>query len=114
MSRQRAKHSLLLCWLLLLGVLVAWWLTSIDWPPRGGALAGALLVLPLAAVLPAMLRGAQKTSAAASLLLIPYIGWGLTEAIANPDSRLLAAATVFAGTASFGALIVWLRVLRSA
>lgn len=114
MNRPQAQRILLLSWLLLLAVLLIWWLASINWPPQVSALSGALLLLPLAGVLPAILRGSQKVTAAASMLLIPYVGWGLTEAIANPDSRLFAAATVFTGTVSFAALILWLRVLRSA
>ena len=114
MSRQRARGLLLICWLALLLVLLTWWLAASKWPPSYASLAVLILIFPLAGILPALVRGSLRASSAASLLLVPYIGWGLTEAVANPDSRIYAALTVFAGTASFAALIIWLRLLRSA
>lgn len=113
MNRPLARSLLLFCWLILLAVLLSWWVASGGWPPTITALAILLLICPLAAVLPAIARGSERAVSAASLLLIPYIGWGLTEAVANPDARGFAALTVFAGTGSFVVLIIWLRILRA-
>lgn len=113
MKNSEARTLLLLSWLTLLATLLAWWQSSASWPPTTGDLISALLLLPVAAILPPVIRGSEKACTVASLLLVLYIGWGLTEAVANPQVRVLAAATVFTGTVSFAALIVWLRLLRS-
>lgn len=104
----------LVTWLMLLGVLGAWWLTGLGWPPPALSLAPGLLLLPLVAILPPILNGSQRACAAATLLLLPYLGWGLTEAVANPAARHFAAATVFTSLACFAGVVLWLRVLRSA
>ncbi|NNF51169.1 MAG: DUF2069 domain-containing protein [Gammaproteobacteria bacterium] len=113
MNRRYARGVLLFCWLVLLAVLLAWWFAVSARPPAYASLASLLLISPLAGILPAVARGSERACSLASLLLVPYIGWGLTEAVANPDARLFATTTVFAGTATFAALIVWLRVLRT-
>ncbi len=113
MKRPALQKVLLVSWLFLLLALSGWWARGLAWPPTPGTILGGMLILPLALILPAILRGSEKASAAGTLLLIPYMGWGLTEAVANPGARKLAAASVFMAVTCFAALIIWLRSLRS-
>lgn len=100
-------------WVLLLATLTAWWLKGLNAPLRPLDFAGLILILPLAGALVPVARGSSKATAAATLLLIPYLGWGLTEILANPAARLFAVFSVLFGVACFGALILRLRQLRS-
>jgi uncharacterized membrane protein len=81
-----------------------------DWP-ASAALAVALLV-PLALPVRGLLRGDRRTSAWATLCVIPYFVYGLTETIANPAARYAAGAILFASLALFVLLIAYLRVTR--
>ena len=72
----------------------------------------AVLLLPLLAPLPGLLRGLRRTSAWATLCVIPYFVYGLTETIANPAVRYVAGAILFASLALFVALIAHLRLTR--
>jgi len=97
--------------MLVLGLLViATALDSAPWP-ASPLLALAWLV-PLLLPLPGVLRGSRRTCAWATLCVGPYLIAGVTETIANPAWRALAAAIVFAGLAWFVALIRYLRVTR--
>jgi uncharacterized membrane protein len=84
---------------------------------RGRALTEAIalalvLLLPLLAPLPGLLRGVRRTSAWATLCVVPYFVYGLTETIANPAVRYTAGAILFASLALFVALIAHLRLTR--
>jgi uncharacterized membrane protein len=97
--------------MLVLGLLVlAAAVKSASWP------ANLLLALPwlapLLLPLPGVLRRSRRTCAWATLCVVPYLIAGVTEMIANPAMRALAAAIVFAGLAWFAALILYLRVTR--
>jgi len=97
--------------MLVLGLLViAAALDSAPWP-ASPLLALAWLV-PLLLPLPGVLRGSRRTCAWATLCVAPYLVAGVTETIANPALRMLAAAIVLAGLAWFATLIRYLRVTR--
>lgn len=113
MNQATLGKILVICWLLLLLALAGWWAGSLVWPPSAIKILAGTLILPLAIILPPVLRGSEKASATGTLLLIPYMGWGLTEAVANPDARGLAAFSTFTAMACFAVLILWLRALRS-
>ncbi len=74
---------------------------------------GGLLILPLLLVLPGIAKGSRFACAGSTLLLTPYIGWGIVEMVANPPARLFAGASVLAAMACFFGLVYWLRVLRA-
>ena len=95
--------------------LLALLVTVSLWRVAAGAAALALtllLLLPLALPLPGLLRGHQRSSAWATLCVTPYIVYGLTETIANPATRLTAAAILFASLVLFALLVAQLRVAR--
>lgn len=109
-----AGRGLLAAWLLLIGLLVLWWLSQLRWPPDLGGAATGLTILPLALMLPALARGSRHAYAGSTLLLTPYMGWGITETVANPDARLFAGALVLSALACFVLSILSLRESRSA
>lgn len=71
-----------------------------------------VLLLPLALPLRGLWRGDSKSTAWATLCVTPYVVYGLTETIANPATRITAAAILFASLALFALLIAQLRVTR--
>jgi len=86
-------------------------LHAADWP-ASVVLAAALLV-PLTLPIPGLLRGDRRTSAWATLCVIPYFVFGLMETIANPAARPVAGAILFASLTLFVLLIAHLRVTRT-
>lgn len=93
-------------------VLVAW--HSARYSPQTALLASFVLVAPWAALLPGLWRGRRLVYAGAMLLTLPYIGYGLMDALANPGARAYASATALLGFAIFFALVAWLRISRLA
>ena|GEM_PF-662642 len=87
-----------------------WHLTRFS--ARTAALALALGGAPWLAVARGMWRGERRSHALACLLIVPYLGYGLTEVLANPGARGLAGATVLAGCVACVALVAYLRVSR--
>jgi uncharacterized membrane protein len=85
-------------------------LRSAPWP---AALGWTVAVLaPLLLLLPGLLRGQRRAHAGATLCVTPYLIYGLTEVIANPASRAVAAAILVASLAWFVALVNYLRLTR--
>jgi uncharacterized membrane protein len=108
----RARRTVLGA-MLVLGLLVlAAALELAPWP--AGLLLALAWLAPLLLPLAGVLRGSRRTCAWATLCVAPYLIAGVTETIANPALRALAAAIVFAGLAWFAALIRYLRVTRPA
>lgn len=85
---------------------------SASWP--GNLLLTLILLLPVAAPLPGIVRGVRHTYAWATLCVAPYFVYGATEVIANPTVRGAAAAILFASLAWFVALVGYLRLSRYA
>jgi uncharacterized membrane protein len=85
-------------------------LLSAAWPKS--AVLAAALVAPLLLPLRGLLRGDRRTHAWATLCVAPYIIYGITETIANPSVRGLAAAILLASLAHFVALVACLRLTR--
>jgi uncharacterized membrane protein len=63
--------------------------------------------------LPGLFRGRRRTFAWATLCVMPYFVYGVTEAIANPLVRGAAGAILFASLAWFVTLVAYLRLSRS-
>ena len=71
-----------------------------------------LLVAPLVATLPGLLRSNRRTFAWATLCVTPHFVYALTEAVANPAIRLLAAAMLGLSLGLVVTLVAYLRLTR--
>ena len=71
-----------------------------------------LLVAPLVATLPGLLRSNRRTFAWATLCVTPHFIYALTEAVANPAIRALAAAMLGLSLGLVVALVAYLRLTR--
>jgi len=72
----------------------------------------ATLLLPLLLPVRGLLRGDRRTHAWATMCVAPCFLYGVTETVANPSLRGVAAAILFASLAHFVALVAYLRVTR--
>lgn len=88
----------------LLIVVAAW---SASEPRRSGLT--LLAVAPLLLPLPGLWRGSRYTAAWASLLIIPYMLFGLVEVVANPAARFIAGLELFVSFVLFGGLLILAR-----
>lgn len=113
-ARRAARNCLLAAWLLLVGILLIWWLSDLHRSPAGLFVAKGLALMPLLLVLPAIARGSRPASAASTLMLTFYMGWTVTELVANPSARLIAGIALVITVACFFLLVLWLRVLPRA
>jgi uncharacterized membrane protein len=95
--------------LLALALLTLLWETVLA-PLRPGGTWLALKALPLAMLVPGVLRGQRRTRQIATLVLPWYVAEGLVRAI-NEHGRTAIVAGVSAAlaTATFAALLAWLR-----
>jgi len=108
--RRRARQFALAAAAVLAACVAATALRSAHWPTNLAWL--VVLLLPLVAPLPGLLRGTRRTYAWATLCVTPYFIYGVTEVIANPSVRGAAAAILFASLAWFIALVWYLRLTR--
>jgi uncharacterized membrane protein len=79
---------------------------------RPSAILAVALIAPLLAPLPGIARGDRRTHAWATLCVLPGFVYGLTEVVANPALRPIAALVLGASLALFIALVAYLRVTR--
>ena len=86
--------------------LLAWILAGYPW------LMCLIAVLPLLAPLNGLVRGRRHTYAWATLFAIPYLAFALTELLANPRARWVAAMTLLLVFAWFCTMILYLRASR--
>lgn len=84
----------------------------VPWSGTASVVLGAFLLLPLLMPLRGMLRGDRRTYAWATLCAVPGFVYGVTEAVANPVMRSLAAMVLGSSIALFFALVAVLRVTR--
>ena len=71
------------------------------------------LVAPLAIAVPGMLARNRRTFAWATLCVTPHFVYALTEIVANPSIRVLAASILVLGLALVVALVAYLRLTRA-
>jgi len=109
---RRARQFALAAAAVLAACVAATALRSAHWPTNLAWL--VVLLLPLVAPLPGLVRGTRRTYAWATLCVTPYFIYGVTEVIANPSVRGAAGAILFASLAWFIALVWYLRLTRSA
>ena len=72
----------------------------------------ALSLAPLVIPLPGLMRGRRHTFAWCSLLTIPYMALAVTELIADPTARAIAATLLLLAFGWLVALVAYLRVTR--
>jgi uncharacterized membrane protein len=75
-------------------------------------LLAVVFTLPLWAPLRGLLQRNRRTYAWATLCVIPYFILGVTEAVANPQTRMWSGTCLALSLVLFGALIGYLRVTR--
>ena len=84
----------------------------VSWSGTPSAILALVLLLPLLAPLRGIARGDRRTHASATLCVMPGFVYGLTEAVANPGLRTVAALVLGSSLALFFALVGYLRVTR--
>lgn len=94
--------------LLLIAIVVCWQLW--PQPTLKGAIKGTVLSLPLLLPLAGLWKSDRYTYRWATLCVLPYFVVGLTEAIANPDTRAWTSAMLVFALAWFVSLVAFLRV----
>jgi uncharacterized membrane protein len=110
-ARLRLAHrAVLAAWLLLAAGVSSAALRSAAWPRSGWLVLG--LLVPLLLPLRGLLRNDRRSQAWATLCVTPYLIYGMTELVANPRLRVLAAAILVASLALFAALVASLRLGR--
>jgi uncharacterized membrane protein len=110
-GRRAILHRLVLAALILLmaSSLVA---VLVQWSGTPSVLLALVLLVPLLAPLRGILRGDRRTHAWATLCIVPGFIYGLTEAVANPAIRTVAALVLGSSLALFLAIVAYLRVTR--
>lgn len=92
-------------------------LALIVWRARDGLSALemvliAVLTLPLLIAIPKLLAGNRRTYAWMTLAITPFIVIGITEAVADPATRIWAGLCLMMGFLVFVLLIAYLRASR--
>ena len=80
--------------------------------PVSTVVLGVFLLAPLALPLPGLVRRNRRAYAWATLCLTPHFVYGLTELVANPALRSVAAVMLVLSLALMGALVAYLRLTR--
>jgi uncharacterized membrane protein len=86
--------------------LLAWAFAGYSW------LLCVIAVVPLLAPLNGLVRGRRYTYAWATLFAIPYLAFAVTELLANPHARWVAAMSLLLIFAWFCTMILFLRASR--
>ena len=107
MNLATARTLVIGLWVAVVLSLLTWILAGYPWPIC------VLAALPLLAPLSGLVRGRRHTYAWATLFAIPYLMFALTELLANPAARWVAAASLLLIFAWFCTMILFLRVSRA-
>jgi uncharacterized membrane protein len=102
-----ARAATVWLWLAIAASLLAWTLAGYPWPIC------IFAILPLLAPLNGLVRGRRYTYAWATLFAIPYVAFAITELLANPQARWVAALTLLLVFAWFCTMILFLRASRA-
>jgi uncharacterized membrane protein len=102
-----ARAVTIALWIALAVSLTGWIFVGYPW------LLCCLAILPLLAPVSGLLRGQRRTYAWATLFVIPYLMFALTEALVNPRARWMAALCVVLAFAWFCAMVAFLRLSRA-
>lgn len=105
-AESKARSLTIGLWIAMTLSLLAW--MTAGYPP----LICLLAVLPLLAPLNGLWHGRRRTYAWATLFAVPYLAFALTELLANPAARWVAAASMLLIFAWFCTMILFLRISR--
>jgi uncharacterized membrane protein len=94
-------------WIALVASLLAWTAAGYPWPIC------VLAALPLLAPLNGLVRGRRYTYAWATLFAIPYLAFAVTELLANPAARWVAAMSLMLVFGWFCTMVLFLRASRA-
>ncbi len=106
----RARNLVALLELLLVADFTLWHASRFSAGTAG--LLIALGVLPWASLAPGLWRGERRRHVWATLLVAPYLCYGIMEVLANPGARRYAGGLILITGALFVALVGFLRVSR--
>jgi uncharacterized membrane protein len=107
---RRLRLAVMITVAALIVVLVSWRL--MNGLSAGDVVLIAALTLPLWIALPRLLAGNRRTYAWMTLAVTPFLILAVTEAVANPATRVWAALCLFVAFALFVMLIAYLRATR--
>ena len=105
--RSASRALTIWLWVAVAASLLAWILVGYPWPIC------VIAVLPLLAPLNGLVRGRRYTYAWATLFAVPYLAFALTELLANPQARWVAALSLLLVFAWFYTMILFLRASRA-
>lgn len=105
--RSISRELTIWLWLAVTLSLLAWILVGYPW------LMCLIAVLPLLAPLNGLVRGRRHTYAWTTLFAIPYLAFAVTELLANPQARWVAAMSLLLIFAWFCTMILFLRASRA-
>jgi uncharacterized membrane protein len=102
-----ARQTTIWLWACVALSLLAWIWAGYPW------LLCVIAALPLLVPLRGLVRGSRYTYAWATLFAIPYLMFVITELLANPRARWVAASTLLLVFAWFCAMVAYLRLSRA-
>ena len=106
MSASSISRLTIWLWVAVALSLLAWTVAGYSWQLC------VIAVLPLLAPLNGLVRGRRYTYAWATLFAIPYLAFAVTELLANPRARWVAALSLLLVFAWFCTMILFLRASR--
>jgi uncharacterized membrane protein len=106
-TRSVARSLTIGLWLAIAMSLLAWTRVGYPWPIC------VIAVLPLLAPLNGLVRGRRYTYGWATLFAIPYLAFAVTELLANPRARWVAAISLLLVFSWFCTMILFLRASRA-
>ena len=106
-TARKARLATIWLWAALAASLLCWKLAGYSLPLC------AIAVLALLAPFPGLVRGARYTYAWATLFAIPYLAFAVTELLANPAARWVAAMSLMLVFGWFCTMVLFLRASRA-
>ena len=107
MSASSISRLTIWLWVAVALSLLAWTFAGYSWQLC------VIAVLPLLAPLNGLVRGRRYTYAWATLFAIPYLAFAVTELLANPAARWVAAMSLMLVFGWFCTMVLFLRASRA-
>jgi uncharacterized membrane protein len=104
-----ARRVTLLLWVLLIAMLAGWHASLLA--ASGAVALTALTVVPMLLPLRGLWRAERRSYRWAPLTLAPAMAWSLTEIVANPQARGIAALAALVAFFALAAVVATLRTM---